>query len=343
MPVSVYSTEPDGTGGVWLDQLGVVSGWSHTVTFPGGDTEASFNFAADTVFTHPAVRPGRTLQARAGSALVWRGRLDEPDRSQAPWRMAAVGQAYLAREHIVTTAGSTLNTVVDAAIATGLPWTRPATLTSPTAPIAQFGSVDDALGQLANDSNLWSLDVNGVVSTPAYPSGAATLTVNVTDLPSRTLESYANVAVVGYTNTGGGVSVTTVTASTTELTLRGRVETYLDVTGSGSMTLTAAQAAGAALLQQSAVATWSGPFVAGPGALFTLAGGPVDPATVRPGVVVRVMALHADDMGATSVDVPIGQVVYDDATGSAQLLALAAAPNTLLATLARRAQSLQAA
>lgn len=338
MTVSVRSTEQDRTGGVWLDELGDVSGWQHTITFPSGDVSATFSFAAETSLVHAGLRPGRLLSAYCGSALVWVGRLEEPDRSQNPWSMTAVGRAYLAKDHVVTTAGSTLNTVVDAAIALGLPWTRPASLTNPSTAIAQFGTLDEALGLLTANQGFWSLDVNGVVSTPPYPSGAV-LAVNVVDLPPRTLESYANVVVVEYMSSSTTTTFTTVTALAAELAARGRVETLLDLTNSGTLTLAQAQAAGAALIAQDAIPTWSSPFTAGPGAVYTLAGGPIEPATIRPGVVMRVFTLHSDDLGTSSMDIPIGQVVYDDTTGVATLTPLAAAENSLLAMLAKGATS----
>lgn len=347
MSIAVRSVAQDGSGGVWLDEFGQVSSWQHTITFPGGDSAASFSFACDPTFVHPGLLPGRILQAVAGSALVWVGRLEEPDRSQNPWSVSAVGRAYLAKDHVVTTSGSTLNTVVDAAISNGLPWTRPASLTNPDSDIARFGTVDDALGLLAQDQEYWSLDVNGVVTTPSYPSGPPTLAVYVTDLAPRTLENYANVVIVEYIPTGSSTpTVTTVTAAAAELAARGRVETFLDITASGQMTLAQAQAAGAALIQQDSVPTWSAGFTAAPGTLFTLAGGPVDPATARPGAVMRVFTLHSDDLGTTSMDIPVGQVVYDDGdgtNGTAQLTPLAAAENSLLAMLAKAARADQAA
>lgn len=331
--ISILSTAPDGTDGCWLDQLAQVSDWQHTTTFPGGDSSATFSFQAPTDFAHSAVRTGRYIYAHAGAALVWAGRLDEPQRGQ-PWTLTATGTAALAKEHVITTAGSTLNTVVDAAITNGLPWTRPATLTSPAAPIVQYSTVDDALGQLVAQNGFWSLDVTGTITTPASVP-AATLLMYLFDVPARTLQSYCNVVVVVYLNTSGATVSTTVVGSTTELAARGRIETTVDITARGNISLATAQAAGAAEIGNDTQPTWAAPFAAVQGSLLTIGGTPVDVATVRPGQTVRVVALHPEDFGAGTVDIPIGQVDYDDATRSVNLTALASAKTDLMTVLAR--------
>lgn len=343
MTISILSTAQDGTDGTWLDQLGVTADWKHTVTFPGGDTSATWTFQADNTLMSPALLPGRRILAKSGSCLVWFGRLEEPVRGQ-PWQMSAVGRAALAKDRVITGTGETLNDVVDGAISNGLPWTRPASLTDPKASIPVLSTVDAALGQLVSETKWWTLDALGGVSTQiALPTTPALLTY-VFDLPARTLDGYANVAVVQYQNPSGDPHVVTVLGSSAEIALRGRIEIPLDLTsqgplgGTSPLALANAQAAGAAKLSDLQQRTWSAPFVTQQGSLYSITGAALDVATVRPGVLMRVIAFRPDDMGAETVDIPVGQVDYDDDSHSIQLTPLAAAKNDFAAVLARITQ-----
>ena len=313
--ITIRSVYPDGTGSTILNSLGEVSGWKHTHMYPGGPTAASFTFQGSSQINHPALQMGRIIHAYSGSALVWKGRLNSPQKG-TPWNLTAVGVAAMAKDHVNGNL-TTLNTQVDAAIANGLPWTRPNDLSAfnPTPPLGQTSplsttaTLDDLLGQCVSQGDYWTVTPQGVLTMAGTPVFAGSYLLYITDWPAQTQGDFATVVYGLYT--GGQV---TVTATAAQIAKFGRIETTFDTgTNSSGAATTAAQAKLAELLTPA----WSQQFTATRGQLLTTGGIPVDLATVRANISTRICALQTgDSYGVTNVDIPMGQVDYDDDSGT---------------------------
>lgn len=320
--ITVRSTYPDGSDSTILNELGEISGWKHTLMYPGGPTSASFTFQGSSQLNPPSLQMGRLVYAYSGTALVWAGRLQSPQKG-TPWNLTAVGLAAMAKAHINGT-GTTLNTQIDAAIANGLPWTRPTSLTAfnPAAPLGDStvlsatSTVDDLLGLTIQQGDFWYVTPPGVLSMSTGMSFAASYLLYITDWPAQTQGDFATV-VYGLWNDGTNPSPVTVAASAAQLKQFGRIETTFDT---GTTTSGAATTAATQKLTQLLSPAWSQQFTASRGQLLTPGGVPVDLATVGANITVQICALQTGDtFGVNVVNIPMGQVDYDDDSGILQL------------------------
>lgn len=345
MTISVRTCNQDGTDSRWLDRIGQVQNWKHTTTFPGGAASASFDFAAPFLLQSPALAPGRLLYAYSGTSLVWSGRLEQPRRG-APWACTCTGLAALAKDYAARASNIyTLNTTIDNAIANGLPWTRTAALTSPSGAAGIYtDTVDGALGALVTQGGYWNLTPSGSISTPTGPRPGALWLLFAADVPGgRTFDNYFNTITGLYLNSGAGGALTTLgmLGDAGDIARWGRHDYRLDLTGLGAMSTASATAAGTAILARYAQGpAWSEALTATDGQLFSMSGVQPDLATIDPGVIVRVMALNPDTFGTGQAvaDIPIGQIDYDDTSGSIQLTPLISSRDDMQSLLAKSGQ-----
>jgi len=142
-------------------------------------------------FAHPALRRGQLVEVFAGPSHVWMGTLAQPDINtdddgRPTWSFTADGlsrtatgqNAYLALDGSGNTT-STPDTAIDAAIARGLKWSRPSSLSATGfTPSAGSGDQTDSFNRLGDLLSAWSqsvslrwgVDENGNVYAAADPT-----------------------------------------------------------------------------------------------------------------------------------------------------------------------------
>jgi len=148
--------------GTWLASVAGVGDLTFSTVADGGSESASWRMDLRRSFTHPALRNGALVQIRAGAVNVWRGVLSEPDRSDDDgWTFNAAGLATEGAGYICFDAS--LNTSskpdesIDQAIARGLRWQRPNSLSN--VDFAASGQTD-ALNKVTDLLNAWSTSVS---------------------------------------------------------------------------------------------------------------------------------------------------------------------------------------
>ncbi|MCL8026306.1 hypothetical protein [Nocardioides bruguierae] len=249
-------------GGAPLSLLSPVGDlrWS---TNEHGSLAASWSMNLPRGYAHPLLRQGRPVEVRAGGVTVWGGVLAEPDRTT--WSFVADGYHRLAARFLAETVGGAASTVidtaVDAAIARGLPWTRPTSIdTVALSTIAQ----DDAWGMKLSalldawcemSGQTWHVDPWGalrVVDDPTQPrwhldpSIPAMATAD-DDYSSRLVARY--VAAVSGASAEPSAYALTSAQRPPSATRWGAAEDFLDLESLGLLTEAAADAAVEAALR----------------------------------------------------------------------------------------------
>src|SRR5689334_6399332 len=126
---AVLSLLTDQYGWSYLDSSSPVHGLTFEWTYPGGPSSAQCTLDAAPGAYIPRLGVGSSVALRRGTSVLWPGRVSSVDRDG--WQVQYDGLAGLAAREPVTTTG-TLDAILDAAIANGLPWTRPASLSTTT-------------------------------------------------------------------------------------------------------------------------------------------------------------------------------------------------------------------
>lgn len=330
---------------LWLDQLANVQGLVHQTTYPGGDSQATWQMTLDFKAQHRAWLYGRKIGLACGADFTWHGNLDNPVRGTT-WQMTAIGTAAQAKQYVALAATSgnalNLNEVVDAAIARGLQFSRPAALstmssTAATVPSASI-KIDEALDQVAaaqTTETYWQIDTNGVMSMGAAPTTPTYILYAMQPGGGRNLDGFITDAFVVYQSASG--VITTVQRSAASRPF-GRFEDIDDETTLGLIPATQAQNLGDGYLaRNSARAKFTEPFTVTAGQLTNMGGQAVDLATVRAGFLANVVFLDPDSAGETALG-PISQVLigatsYDWDAGILTLTPVYSAQDDLTALL----------
>jgi hypothetical protein len=87
----VLTTAPDGSGLLWLDELGRVTALEYSHSASGGAEAMSCTLQAPPSFRTNALNPGRIVQIYRGTSRVWNGRLDEAVPVVSGWSIQARG------------------------------------------------------------------------------------------------------------------------------------------------------------------------------------------------------------------------------------------------------------
>lgn len=320
----IYTEVPaGGSDRQWLDRItpgpAVVTGIKWSTQYPGGDISFSAALNAQPNLVHHGLTAGRRVTILGGCAVRWQGVLDEPRRGN-PWQLSGTGLAALAKQYGSvgnTAVGSAiaLNTIVDNAIARGLPWTRPAALPSAGASTASGQTVDGAFAEVSKaNGQFWSLSVLGAVTMAAPPTTPMYL-LATTQALNPTMVGYATQVVVAFNNSSGpNIDQRTVTDATA-IAAFGKREALLDLTGNGTMSATAATAYGTTwLTQNKPQLRYTNPILVQPKQLTVPGGGPVDLMTVRAGCLVTVTDVdptHENQLAAGPLSFLVGQTDYD--------------------------------
>lgn len=348
MSETVLTRVVDPHGWAYLDAQAPVHGLSWTWNYPGGPTSAELTLDATAGAHIRNLTQGATLTSHRGG-LLWQGRVSGIDRDG--WRIQADGLAGLVAQEPVGTTG-TLNAIVDAAIADGLPLTRPASLSATvwgqdggsTPTDLTTMTLDQPLAEvLTGEGKFWTVNLAGEIRAEVAPTRPA-LIVSADTAPPLTLNKYATRITARYgTYDSGGQSRATVTVVDGKAEARfGRVSRSIDLTRLGGITATSAQGKAQAYLDRvSPRMVVSGEFTVQPGQVTTASGAPVDLPWLRPGVVARIQLVtlvrDALVVPTTAVDMLIGQVTYDADAGTASLAPVESAPDPLTLMFGGRA------
>lgn len=322
----VLTLDPSGANPRWLGRLGLVTGLTYSYAFSGGCDQLSCVLARPPDFRTDAMNPGRTVQVYRGLSKVWDGKLDEPQPSTSGWTITAHGSGTFGSDFTALYSGSfTPNNVVNAAISRGLRWRNTAGISGTGLWLGQpFDSgsqqVDSAMQGFTSEGGYgWSIDRrDGTLTVALLPSAVDRLLV-ATGPVARTITADCNVMEVRYCSADDGngnqtFAVTEVT-SAASIAVHGRMEQYLDLSGAGVMTLSAAQANGNAVLSHYVRANWAGPFTVSFGQYLTTGGYPVDLGCQHAGQVVRLILTdggYGGEVSPAPITFITGAYEYDD-------------------------------
>jgi hypothetical protein len=320
--VSRFSVATEANAGgdrIYLDDIGLVSALRYS-TSVNGDLTASWQMYLDPRATHRALAPGRRVRVPLGSES-WRGIMVNAERGDV-WDCTATGWPALADSYTALAAttdnGLKLDEVVDAAIARGLPWTRPSALPALTAGLQEsgFGTITEALNTVCDaKARLWVVGRDGAVTTTAIPTTVAYILQANDTAGGRSPGEFVTDVQVTYFSSST-YAPTTITRSATTRPY-GRFEATLDITDLGPIALAQAQERGDSFLaQHGARLQFARPFTVAAGQLLNVGGQPVDLGTVEAkDGLVRVMLTDPDtaagELSYTATNIALAETDYD--------------------------------
>lgn len=343
--LQVFSDAPAGSDRVLVDLLGQVQGLRY-LTNQNGDLSATWQMYLDQRTDHRALTPGRYISIPIG-ATAWQGALGLPQRGGGNlWTFNAFGLPWLTKNYdaIAPTSGNALklDEVMDAAIARGLPFTRPSALPALTAGQqgSGFGKVNDALNQVCDaKGQTWTVNRARQITTgPRVPANLAYVLMASDTAGGRYPTGFASDVDVTYIDSAD-YAQKTITRSAASRPF-GRFEYPLDLTGLGAITTTQANSHGDNwLIKNGARVQFSGSFTVTNGQLFNPGGTPVDLGTVQTlDGLVRVLLTDPDvaagELATGPVSLPVGQTEYDVDADVLYLTPLDRTPTGLAAVFA---------
>jgi hypothetical protein len=326
MALSILTADQDGSNPVHTSRLGQVTDlrWSHGI--PRGCLTASWTLDLPAGVTPVGLHPGRLVSIYDGPIRVWVGTLDDAEQGH-PWQISASGIAALGDRYVAVDVSGipTIdpNVAIDQAISRGLPWTRPATLPTPTITQSAPGSIGQLLDDVQTASGQrWQVNANAQVSITADPTTPDYLLVNVSTPGGRTIaENYATKVFARYLSSGSTpptpAIVTVATQTPNGSGPKGTYEVIADITDRGPINTTVAvNILAGALTLQGPRAAFTGQIPVQPGSLLTPGGVPVRLSTVTAGQLIRCIGDEPDPAYgelnfSTVIDVLISESDYD--------------------------------
>lgn len=326
MSLSVITTLLDGSMPVQLGSLGMVGSIRYASEWPYGCTTFGCTLDVPEDFSHPGLRPGRRLHVYDGVQRVWTGVLGDPQRGAA-WQITGRGLASLASGYAAiadttpTSSAAALNsnpnTVVDAAIARGLPWIRDTSL--PAAPGGVQQSLETVTAVLDSAtsaaSQRWAVNADGRVISAPDPISPRYVVIAADTPGGRSIDRFVT-DLYGIYLASGVMRVASVAATTVGPAF-GRVEKVIDLTDLGPLTAGQAQSILAAKLALMNIdPTFTGSLTVQSGALLDLGGVPAALSTIAAGVMVELRGSSQDPgLGnlnfTTRVRIIAGECEYD--------------------------------
>jgi hypothetical protein len=363
---SQVATMTPGGGDVrWLGSIAHVTGLNWSFALPGGADQLTCTLQAPATLRTPALNPGRTVSVIRGGHQVWSGKLDEPVPTASGWNLAAVGvgnqgsdfQAYYA----LTWPTGQPDEAINRTLARGLQWSNPgigtpAGMWTGQAPDPASGTVTDLLNLLCSRGGLtWSVSSQpgGVpgndLSVFPLPTTVNRLLVCSTPVP-RTLGGDINAIYIRYQSSGdnattGAAAVSSVTyvSNAASVAAHGTMETFVDLSSAGTLTLAAAQAVGSKVLGAYQRASYAGPFTVAPGQLLNLGGQAVDLGCEQASTVVQLILTDGSYGGEVvpgPVTFAVGAYAYDDQTQTAQITPFQALDQSLTGLLSMQSTAM---
>lgn len=310
----------------------------------GGLAEVSWEMVLPYDYSHPDLSNGALIEVMDGASPVGRARLTEPGRTDTGLEFNATGIYRDAEHYLCLKSGgdttTVVNTAVDQAIARGLAWTRPVSMSATavvTGDTTEGNNYLNALLDAAADElgKRWWVDGKGAVrfsddpTTPLWHLVPGLIDLTVAD------DSFATYLVARYLD---GSTFTNLAASDAAAEAKwGRREYPVDLLPLGSITGTRAAARLAGLLKKGkARPSFVDRVDVTSSEILTADGAPAPLSMVRAGDMVRAHGLDGDAAslnGANYIDFVLGEVV-DTNSGSISLAPVALAARTLADTLA---------
>lgn len=325
-------------GGTWLTSL---HGWGElkfSTIADGGSEEVSWRMDLAPSFTHPSFRMGKLVEIKAGPSNVWKGVLAEPDVSAEGWTFTAIGLADEATGYLCLDSGgnttSTPDVAIDQAVARGLPWTRPASLSN--VPFAVSNDTDN-LNYLADlldawaqsQSKRWAVTPDGEVYAYSEPTEPSWFTSPGAVRLGLADDDYASNLYVRYKTSATSFATQAVSDATAAATRRR--EYPVDATSLGIIDSTKATAVGTGLLARGkARFAWTDAITVSRNQLTNAGGTPAFLPFVRAGQMVRSFSV-VNEQGVTLpyVDWVIGKTEYVDGADTITLAPTTLAPRSL--------------
>lgn len=334
-------------GGVWLNQIAPWGGLSVSWTWGaggGGVGVVDWQMSLPPDFDHIALRRGSLVEVMDGGTVAGLATINQPGRTDDGLEFHATGIQRDA-EHYLSFDGtgastSTPDTAVDQAIARGLRWNRPDTLSAVplvAGDVTQgLNYLSDLLNALTEEAgNRWYVDGSGAVRLALDPTTPTWQIVpGVADFVPAD-DDYAT-ALFGRYIEGG----TSKTATSTDLAMAarfGRREYGIDLTMLGGITTARADARLAGLRAHGkASLSLADRIEVTRDQLLTFDGTPAPLSMVRAGHMVRAYGTSGDVLaliGAPYVDFVLGEVTDND-DGVLTLAPIDLAPRSLADRLA---------
>lgn len=332
-------------GGVWLDTLGYVGELSWSTVAPAGtSSEASWSMSLDPLFEHPAVRRGKRVEIFVGPQRIWRGLLNDPTPGEGGWSFEATGLKSEAEDYMALKAdGSTTsvpNTAVDQAIARGLPWTRPDSLSGSALKTGDDTEAVNPVGALLDDwaegaGKRWGVNAAGQVVAVADPTSPTWVLHSDVVLSAVADDEYVTHLYGRYKSGSSPDTFATVSVGNAAQADRfGRVEEDVDLTPLGVISSGTATTMLQGMLDLcGARLSWSGGLEVAASELATRGGAGADLRFVQGGQLVRVFGVLARDGSKFYSDFHIGEARYVDGESSIQLTPVDLAPRDLAGIL----------
>lgn len=313
-------------GGAWIASIATWGQLNWSTNIDGGSDQATWAMDLPLTFAHPKLTSGQLVQIKAGAANLFSGILAEPSISDQGWAFTADGLSkrgggngagFMCLDGSGNTS-TTPNTVIDAAIARGLPWSRPNSISSAaftaTDTTIALNYISDLLDAYAKSvSKHWGVDENGVVYLSSEPTTPTWQLVPGSGRFGLADSGYASTVFVRYWN---GTKFVTASATDTVAAARyGPQEYPEDATNAGTLTSTkAAGLAAGALARGKARLGWTNPLSPTRWQLTTTGGTPAPLWMVKAGQMVRLHGvINEQGQPLPYVDFVIGQTSYDAA------------------------------
>jgi hypothetical protein len=335
----------------WIGTLGQVTALTYSFICPGGCDQLTMTVMVPAAYRTQLFNPGWQVKVCRGGHDVWHGKLDEPVPTSSGWNLTAVGTGNLGTNFIAFYAPGDVwpagepDEIISRAIARGLPWVNPGLNSSPYASQFWMGQATDPGSQTvtafltlictrggltwyvnSQPGGIYGGDDLAVFPLPATPNRLLVATTPV----ARTLGGDINTIFVRYTvtadnATSGAVAAYSVVSvqNAASVAAHGVMETYIDLSDVGVMSVGAAQALASSVLSIYQRASFAGPFTVSYGQLLNSGGQPVDPGTDQAGTVCR---LILTDFGYGGEIVPgpitftVGQYTWDDFAQTATIV-----------------------
>lgn len=308
--------------GQWLSSLVPWGELTYSHVADGGCKAASWRIDAPLTFAHPALARGALAQVMLGSAPVWAGKITEPDVDD-DWTINAVGLAELSADWMCFDgSGNTTSrpdTAIDQAIADGIPWTRPQSLSA-----TAFASADqtDGLNRLTDlldawadaQGKRWGVNADQQVYAVADPSTPTWILMPGTSRLGLADDDYASDLYLRYLSTTGYATAHVFDAAAKAPGGPGYRAYPVDLTPLGLMSGTAAAVIGNGMLAKGkARLGYTNGVEVTRYQIATVGGSPACLAMVKAGDMVRQYGVQNEQPGApmSHVNWVIGETNYE--------------------------------
>jgi len=320
----IRTKRPDGSDPRWLGSYGIVNQLKYSSTRPGGDAQLTCTLNSDPAYRVPAIDPGRYCEAFLGASRIWYGQMTEPVQTATGWNVTANGIGTLGANFLDIWSTWNQNDAINEAISRGLPWINPGISSGYLGQSVDSGSqsITDFLnGMMISPPQIWYLDRSATLQVTSVPSTVTRLLV-ATVGPGRTINADVNTIYVKYTatdNTKSGVTTYGLTSvqNASLVAAHGENEDYIDLTGQGVLSGSAARSIASDVLSKYQRAPFSTAFTVAPGQYLNAGGTPVDLAAEQAGEVVRLLIVDSPFGGEVvmgPIQFMVGQYEYDSTT-----------------------------